>query len=71
MGYSPWACKELDMTKQLSTHAHIRAFFYWTEWDSFGNLKTPDTDKWDSWDPAKNKQPEEILSKEIETVIQC
>ena len=71
MGYSPSARKELDMTEQLSTHAHIRSFFYWTEWDSSGNLKTPDTDKWDSWDPAKNKQPEEILSKEIQTVIQC
>ena len=24
MGYSPWDCKELDMAKQLSTHAHGR-----------------------------------------------
>ena len=22
-GYSPWCCKELDRTEQLSTHAHI------------------------------------------------
>ena len=21
-GYSPWGCKELDMTKQLSIHTH-------------------------------------------------
>ena len=24
MGYSPWGCKELDMTKQLSTTQHMR-----------------------------------------------
>ena len=22
VGYSPWGCKELDMTEQLSTHTH-------------------------------------------------
>ena len=22
MGYSPWGCKELDMTEQMSTHKH-------------------------------------------------
>ena len=22
VGYSPWDCKELDMTEQLSTHTH-------------------------------------------------
>ena len=22
MGYSPWGCKELDMTEQLSIHTH-------------------------------------------------
>ena len=22
MGYSPWGCKELDMTERLSTHTH-------------------------------------------------
>ena len=22
VGYSPWGCKELDMTEQLSTHIH-------------------------------------------------
>ena len=22
MGYSPWGCKEPDMTRQLSTHTH-------------------------------------------------
>ena len=22
-GYSPWSCKELDMTEQLRTHGHI------------------------------------------------
>ena len=24
MGYSPWGCKELDMTEQLHIHTHIR-----------------------------------------------
>ena len=23
VGYSPWGCKELDMTKQLSTQTHL------------------------------------------------
>ena len=23
-GYSPWGCKELDMTEQLSTQAHFK-----------------------------------------------
>ena len=26
MDYSLWGCKELDMTKQLSMHAHIHDF---------------------------------------------
>ena len=26
--YSPWGCKELDMTKRLSTHTHIHICIY-------------------------------------------
>ena len=30
VGYSPWACKELDMTEWLSTHAHSRVLVIWS-----------------------------------------
>ena len=29
MGYSPWGCKELDMTERLSTAQHTQAFNVW------------------------------------------
>ena len=29
MGYSPWGCKELDMTSQLSTYAHTSEEYDW------------------------------------------
>ena len=31
VSYSPWVCKELDMTEQLSTHTHTVSLLYGVE----------------------------------------
>ena len=28
VGYSPWSCKKLDITEQLSTHTHTHTHFF-------------------------------------------